>query len=183
MLPYSFLCFALFLIGSHHCAWTFWKQKRIYFDWHILCLGQCHHCCVQCSSRRFLQLVLPSSGTFSYLNLSNCGLFKGTAQDYVHMYTYFLCVMLFNLYLDQNAWECLITLVWNFCSVPKRNQRQKNQCFRISLEMKFKSVLLCGACVGSCCAAIGSIQYLTNKIDTSDLDFGINWLLLFVSLL
>lgn len=48
----------------------------------------------------------------------------------------------------------------------KKYQRQKNQCFRVSLEMKFKSVFLCGACVGSCCAAIGSIQYLTNKMDT-----------------
>lgn len=58
-------------------------------------------------------------------------------------------------------------------------KKQKNQCFHVSLEMKFKSVFLYGACVGSCSAAIGSIQYLTNKMDTSD--FGVSSLLDFFS--
>lgn len=60
LLPYLFLCFALFLISSRHCAGTL--QKHVYIDWHVLCLRECHHCCVQCSSRKRCDWFCPISG-------------------------------------------------------------------------------------------------------------------------
>lgn len=97
---------------------------------HIPCLAECHHCCVQCSRCRCCNWYCSILGRYNdFLQLIDWGLLEGTAQEYVRMYAYFLWVKLSHVYLDWIAWECLITLLWNFCSVPKNINDKRTSAF------------------------------------------------------